>query len=244
MKSSVALSIVLGTSLAVLAACSDAGTTSQAPGTTTPGTETPEDPGPQDPGLTPGGGASSAPDVNPDGVPYPTDVAFGTTPGTIIRNYKFLGYKDGDPAKGLVPVSLADYFDPTGKKVKLLHIQASGVWCTFCKQESRSVAAAIAELQARGIVWITSISETSTRGTASTQADLDRWIRDFKIPFPHVLDPANAQLGSFYDAAAMPWNADIDPRTMKILESSVGAGGKTTKDELLATMDAVLKKVQ
>jgi hypothetical protein len=37
-----------------------------------------------------------------------------------------------------------------------------------------------------------------------------------------MLDPAARQLGSFFNAASVPWNAYIDPRTMEILFASVG----------------------
>ena len=37
---------------------------------------------------------------------------------------------------------------------------------------------------------------------------LKLWIKDFNSPFTHVLDPNNKNLGIFYDASALPWNAD------------------------------------
>src|SRR5689334_10703155 len=74
-----------------------------------------QDKGLEGPGV---GAADSAPDVNPDGVPYPSDhtgtiARKGTTPGNRIENFKFLGYPNADTSQGLQPISLAQYFDPT-----------------------------------------------------------------------------------------------------------------------------------
>ncbi|HEY8079744.1 MAG TPA: hypothetical protein VIF62_36690, partial [Labilithrix sp.] len=92
---------------------------------------------PQDPGLTGGtdtSAAAAAPDKNPDGIAYPSDhvgtnARVGSTPGDRIKNYKFLGYPNGDVSQGLQPISLADFFDPSEAKYKLIHLQASGSWC-------------------------------------------------------------------------------------------------------------------
>lgn len=111
-------------SLLALAACSSSTPTT---GTTT-GSGTAPDKGLAGEGDT---AAATAPDKNPDGVPYPTDnigtnPRSGTRPGNKLVNYKFLGYPDGDVTKGLQPISMAQLFDPSGTRVKLIHIQASG----------------------------------------------------------------------------------------------------------------------
>ena len=40
-----------------------------------------------------------------------------------------------------------------------------------------------------------------------------------------MLDPGLKNLGGFFDAAAIPWNSDIDVRTMEILDSNEGWAG-------------------
>jgi hypothetical protein len=200
--------------------------------------------GPQDEGLVGEGQAGDAPDTNPDGVPYPTD-NIGTiarkqdVAGNRISNYKFLGYPNADIGGGLQPISLAQYFDPTGEKYKIIHIQASGVWCTFCQQETRAAVPLKADFEAKKAVWLVSLAEGSVRGTASKPADLDQWINTFKSPFTHWLDPGNANLGPFYDASALPWNANIDATTMEIL--TAGTGAVTTKEGLIAEIDEALE---
>jgi hypothetical protein len=53
-----------------------------------------------------------------------------------------------------------------------------------------------------------------------------------------VLDPGNNNLGVFFDAAAIPWNANIDVRTMEILSAGVGYDG-TEKADIQTWVDWV-----
>jgi hypothetical protein len=192
---------------------------------------TPNTPGgEQDKGLVGDGvgTADTAPDSNPDGVPYPTDnigtvERKGSKAGNRIQNFKFLGYPDANTAGGLQPISLAQYFDPSGTKYKIIHIQASGVWCSACQAETEVVVPMKADLEAKKAVWLVSLAEGKTPGEASVQKDLDGWIKKFKSPYTHWLDPANANLGPFYDRTALPWNANIDATTMEILTAGTGA---------------------
>ncbi len=224
------LAVIFAASVVGLAACSSSNT-----------------PAPEQSGGIEGEGetaATSAPDTNPDGVPYPTDKIGtiprkGTTAGNRIQNFKFLGYPDGDVSGGLKPVSLAQYFDPTGNRYKIVHIQASGVWCTFCQTETKIVAQLKQDLESRKTVWLISLAEGPTPGTPSTRKDLDGWINEFKAPYTHWLDPGNANLGPFYDRSALPWNCNIDATTMEILTS--GTGAHTTKEAVLKDIDDAIE---
>jgi hypothetical protein len=174
------------------------------------------------------GAADTAPDTNPDGIPYPTDrigtlERKGSKPGNRIQNFKFLGYPDANGAGGLQAISLAQFFDPSGERYKIIHIQASGVWCTACQAETKVVVPMKAELEAKKAVWLVSLAEGATPGVPSKQKDLDGWIAEFKSPYTHWLDPGNKNLGPFYDRTALPWNANIDATTMEILTSGTGA---------------------
>lgn len=203
----------------------------------------------QNSGLTgtgEGPSASDAKDANPDGVAYPKDnigtkPRSGSTPGNKIQNYKFLGYPNGDRSGGLKPISLADYFDPTGARYKLIHIQASGSWCVYCQAELETLVPMKADLDSRKVAWIVSLAEGPATGTPAKTSDLDEWLAEFKAPYTHVLDPGNKYLGVFYDAAALPWNADINAKTMEILESGVGA--RTTREDILSEVDGWLDQI-
>jgi len=207
---------------------------------------TPDTPDDGDNGVEgPGDGVSGTTSgFNPDGIPYPTDnigtnKRSGSKPGNRIANYSFLGYPNADKSKGLQRISLADYYDPTGTRYKIIHIQASGTWCTACQAETRVVVPMKAELEAKGAVWLVSIAEGPVMGTPSTQKDMDGWIADFKSPYTHWLDPGNRNLGPFYDRTALPWNANIDATTMEIL--TAGTGAVVTPEGIHAEIDEALE---
>lgn len=190
------------------------------------------------------GAAASAPDTNPDGVPYPTDnigvlPRQGTRKGNRIENFKFLGYPDGDMSGGLKPISLAQFFDPEGKKYKIIRLVASASWCGPCQAEAEMVAPLKSTFEQKKILWLTSLSEGPTAGP-STKKDLDNWIKEFKGWNTHWLDPANKHLGPFYDRAAVPWNATINAQTMEILNSATGAPASEAK--LLQELDEFLEQ--
>jgi hypothetical protein len=200
----------------------------------------------QDTGLEGEGQESLAPDMNPYGVEYPTQnigtsSRSGTKAGNRMANYKFLGYPDGNPANGLQPMSLAQFFDPEGRTYKLIHIQASGVWCVYCQKETEVVVPLKQKFEQRKVVWLVSLAEGPTQGTPSKQKDLDGWIAEFKSPYPHVLDPGNKNLGVFYDAAALPWNANINAKTMEILQA--GTGAHTTEASIMTELDEWLEQI-
>lgn len=196
----------------------------------------------QDPGLTGDGAqvAQTAPDTNPAGQPYPssnigTQPRRGATKGNTIQNFKFLGYPDANVSAGLKPISLAQFYDPTGTTYRVIHIEAAGVWCSACQAETRTVVPMKSKLEAKKAVWLVSLAEGPSLGKPSTQKDLDGWITEFKSPYTHWIDPGNQELGRFYDAAALPWNANIDARTMEIL--TAGVGGQPNEDGVLKEID-------
>jgi hypothetical protein len=186
-----------------------------------------------------GGGLTGTPqNQNPQGVPYPT-AHLGTGQrgldgtgapeafrGNVIPNYKFLGYPDGDATKPLETVSLADYYDPHTTKYKLLHIIAASEWCLPCGQETDALVAALkvpaTDYTAQGVVFLEALVEGNAQNVGATTADLTAWIGAHHPTFAEVLDPEAQNLGELFNAAAVPFNADIDVRTMEILQAGTG----------------------
>jgi hypothetical protein len=60
------------------------------------------------------------------------------------------------------------------------------------------------------------------------------------VNFTMMLDPDVKNLGQFFDAAAIPWNANIDARSMEILTAGVGYNPRITAevDQWLQWIDA------
>lgn len=203
-----------------------------------------------DPGLTGGGTGGPSLDTNPYGVVYPAKnvgtsasshdpakMDFGRR-GSIIANFKFYGYPDGATGAGLKPVQLADYFDPEAKLgIKLIHLQGAGVWCTYCATEMELLKQVQGDLKNKGVVLVTILAEGDTGGKPATQNDLLGWIDKYKPSYTQLLDPGSKNVGVFFDANAMPWNAYIDPRTMEILRSGVGLKPGSTKEDVVKEMD-------
>lgn len=194
----------------------------------------------QDKGIDPGSGTASpipgqGTEKNPYGVAYPTanlgyTARAGTRAGNIIRNYKFLGYRDGDPSKGTEVISLADYFDPDMKAISLIHFSAGALWCPPCNEEAKALVPIIPTLKAKKVVVIQAIIEGNERGTGSTPADLDEWQKRHSVNYTIFLDPEQGNLGQFFDAAAIPWNALIDARSMELLTSGTGYNPKMDEE--------------
>ena len=165
---------------------------------------------------------------NPYGAVYPTaDIGYnprrGAVPGNRIANFKFLGYPEGDTSKPLSQVSLADYFDPEGRKYRIIHMVASSVWCGPCRQETEEIVQVKGDLLAKKVVFVQALVDGPVQGRGATKVDLDGWVADRGVNFTIMLDPGVKNLGAFFNAAAVPWNADLDARTMEILSAAVGA---------------------
>src|ERR1700722_4486087 len=141
-----------------------------------------------------GGGITGTPQDESDGgvAPYPT-MAPGTaqrgltasgvpntTPGSVIQNFKFLGYPNADTSKGLQTIALSDYYDPTAKKYKVLHITAAAEWCDPCNAETTAILTDLAtpatDWEAQGVVYLQALVEGFTANVGATQADLNNWI--------------------------------------------------------------------
>jgi hypothetical protein len=175
--------------------------------------------------------------TNPDGIPYPDPVTgygrssrSGTTPGSVMPNYRFLGYPNSDTTMGLQTVAFADFYDPCMKRYKLLHVTVAAVWCVPCNEETTALVAGAAALTAKGAVVLQVLDDGPIMGTPATKADLDYWITLHGTMFTEALDPMLTNLGSLVDAATVPWNCDLDPRTMEILDQSSGWTGDITSE--------------
>jgi hypothetical protein len=202
-------------------------------------------------------------DTNPYCEPYPTAnigtaSRGGSTPGQVIKNFRFWGYsntRQGSPTVDTgapVTISLADFYDPQNRKFKLLHLSAVGSWCGPAALETVALVGAAEALGAEGVVILQDLGEGPTPGDAATLGNLRSWMKPFMegtvdgfsvgsrgpIDFNIVLDPQFAELGAFV-GAAIPWEADIDVRTMEILYQNVGENPNTQ-----ASIEGFLKWVE
>lgn len=181
--------------------------------------------------------SSSSGSTTPTSVPYPTGT-FGTLPsthnpqtgkvgsrGNLIENFKFKGYFNGTEFKD---VQMADFYDPTGSKYKIIHMQAAAVWCSVCEHEMEVKKPVENKLKDQGVAFITVMIEGASENQASVKSDVDLWLNKFKPGYAIVLDPLREKLGVFFDGNSLPWNAYIDARSMEVLQAGVGVDFETS----------------
>ncbi len=161
---------------------------------------------------------------------YGRSARTGKTPGSVIQNFKFLGYPNADASKGLQTIALADYYDPCGKRLKVLHLSVAAVWCEPCNEETAAFVAAKAQTDAEGVVVVQALSDGPVQAVGATQSDLNFWVKKNAVNFTEMLDPNLANFGIFFNDAAVPWNADIDPRTMEIVDQGTGYAGSVSSE--------------
>lgn len=177
-----------------------------------------------DPDLTPAA-------TNPDGIPYPTDHLGGVErnayrPGDRMPNFAFLAYRDGDRSKGLQPISIADYYDPSGARNKVLYVQFAATWCAVCSDELAASVSIMEKAKAKGIVFLEVVVSGATAGFGPSQVEFDGWADRHHTNFTTAVDVRarrTASIGISGGSGAMPHDLLIDTRTMEILDSSTGA---------------------
>jgi hypothetical protein len=156
----------------------------------------------------------------------------------VIPNSTFLGYANATPGAPTVDkgaateISLADFYDPANKKYKVLHINVAAVWCNPCNEETDALTAkgTAGGLAKKGGALLSALSEGSTMGTGATLQDLTAWIKTKDIDYNMVVDPEAMNLGFIFNQGAIPFNADIDVRTMELLDAQTGYDGMIAED--------------
>lgn len=173
--------------------------------------------------------------------PYPSG-PYGTARGSTIANLSFLGWRHPAEAnydvKQLELVRLSDFYDPDGQsEIKLLAINASGVWCSACRSEYQDMHSTniYETVHAKGIEILGALFEDQGHFPAQPQ-DLHNWgiTPAHAVKFPMVLDPG-FKLGAYFDSDATPLNMVVDVRTMTIVSVEMGYGdGYWTQVQALA----------
>jgi len=184
--------------------------------------------------------------------------SFGSngTPGQRIANFAFTGYQavdtslvqSGSPSA----VHLARFYNPSldaipnligGVPVKLIHLTVAAVWCGPCNEETDFISGGnwtgtnpagvsfAKELAPLGVIFVQALSDGPVVGTGATLTDLDAWIHHHQSDFTELLDPNVENLGVFFDGASVPFNMNIDARSMEILSSETGFD--TTMDDTI-----------
>ena len=162
-------------------------------------------------------------------------------------------------------IHVCDFYDPQqkgmpgvigGVPIKLIHVGAFSMWDKASGEEAdfisgsnstganTSGASWAKELAPLGVVFIEVLADGAVVGTGATLADLKSWTQAH-APSQNVFGQnvfvgidANQDLGAFFSPDATPYNADIDARTLQVLDTSVGfdPNGDKTIQSLVATL--------
>jgi hypothetical protein len=165
---------------------------------------------------------------NPDGVAYPTDdwgfgARDGNTPGQRLPNFTFQGYRDSVRTGGIQPVSMADFYDPTGARQRVLLVMVGVMWCPHCAAETAEMAALAPTLRAEGAEMVQVLIEGPDPGEGPDRCNLDDWVADKETTFTVVLDVGARRIAPYAAIDGVPWNAIVDARTMEVLDAATGA---------------------
>lgn len=185
-----------------------------------------EPPYEQDPGLVK--------DVHGNEVAYPAG-PYGTAVGDTVRNFRLLGFKDGNPKGSYAYVQLSDYYNPDGTGgPRVMWINVAAEWCGPCKAEMVHMVPKCAANKAEGLVCYTALIEDADFQPAYKEV-LERWDAQFDVEHALVVDP-KVRWGYYFDKAATPMNMLVDLRTMKILYLGTGYDAQSIDSGIAAAL--------
>jgi hypothetical protein len=175
---------------------------------------------------------------------------WGYKTGSIIHNYKFIGFADPSVIKNATQaIELAQFFNPHADdatyvpespekddrlfqanspypvgtpKPKALAIDAAAVWCGPCNQEAKvDIPPLHAKYKPMGGEFLLLLTDGPTQGVPATQKNLVSWTTKYKVDFPATLQPG-MELGKVFSDNAFPTNMIINTRNMKIVKVIAG----------------------
>jgi hypothetical protein len=177
-------------------------------------------------------GQGQSPELGPA---YPSG-PYGIEKGSVIENFKFIGFPDPSKDKAaLREIQMADFYNPTGeevwpadsiyagkKKPVALLVVVSAVWCGPCQYENEEILPdEYAKYNPLGAEFLLQLADGPTVGEPAETKHLVSWTTKYDTAWPAVLDPG-AKLSALFEADAYPANLLIDTTTMEIVDVVAG----------------------
>ena len=181
--------------------------------------------------------SSSSTDLNPYGIPYPTDhiglkPRAGSTRGDRVENLGFQGYKPSSST--LRKVTLADLYDPDGKTHDVVFLVGGTLWSVPDQGTYDAITAS-----SKRVAMLAVLGEGTSPGQPATLSNLANFRAQYTTATT-ALDAGFAVLGAYFDSSAVPFVMVIDARTMEI--ASAGVGGLTSVSQVDAAVTAVTSR--
>lgn len=192
-----------------------------------------------------GGGEDDLAPAFPDGTGqapqgakvYPAG-PYGVGIGSIIANYKFVGYANAmKVSDALQEIQLAEFYNPDGNgvyeagsvmevgapKPKVILIDVASVWCGPCNYEADQVLPGLyTQYKPQGGEFLLQLADGPTPGKAATSKSLYNWTQKYDVDYPATIDPTY-KLSALFDQDAFPTNMIVKTSTMEIVEVIAGA---------------------
>jgi AhpC/TSA family len=165
---------------------------------------------------------------------------YGVGLGNVVEDATFFGYPSFDNTT-LGSVALHDYYNPGGSTmttagvpVNTILLTVGAVWCNPCVEEAKVLAAVAAKFLPAGVQIIQDLYQGKDRntGAAATQAELDKWVANYSLPFPVFIDPAK-KLAPYFDVSSLPFIMLLDAHTMTSVGEEVGFGGQQGLEDFI-----------
>jgi hypothetical protein len=168
------------------------------------------------------GSIDGGPPCHPQGgAPYPSN-GCGFAEGLLMDDYAWTGRLAGITSP-VTTLALHDYYNPDGSKPnKYMFITVSAFWCQACEDEAKHLNAMLDQYGPKGVIIVTDIAQKVDR-SATTQTDVDAWIKSFALRTAVVSDGTDFVLQNFFNPSTMPLDLIIDLRTMQVVYEATGS---------------------
>jgi len=168
---------------------------------------------------------ADAPDLTPkapeaDALAYPTD-NWGGKVGQRFPNLSFEGVRSAATADVPTVINVADYFDPTGARIDLLHVVIVAMWCPHCDKQATAMAG-LSAWQTEHRVASFELAVDGPNRTGPSMAEVTTWAVKHDLPTPVARDPQSVQIKPYLTVSYIPLHLLVDPRTMIILDATTG----------------------
>jgi len=151
----------------------------------------------------------------PSECPYPMGPYSSKKGGVLDPTISFLCLKPGETSGPGTMMTVQDFFDCHGtKKMNALLFDVSALWCGPCNDEADQLEGKwSSKWMASGVVPITLLLDGATNGKAATIQDAASWVKNHKLKNVYVCAAPKTKV---YTGMYIPFNAAVDPRTMKV----------------------------
>jgi hypothetical protein len=148
---------------------------------------------------------------------------YGTTIGSVIKNYEWQGYldtvadADGDPFNEAPHgVDLADFYTGNDPSSRLLLVILSAGWCGPCQEEASTMPPITSMWWPKGIRFVTLMWQNPDGSNGTTDYS-KTWGAQFHLNTPVVADPDSPEANDF-GVEGIPYFILVDTKTMKIVD--------------------------